>query len=102
HSTWTPQRTTGCASAMLAVLQHLHAVDEHVANADRVGVGMLERPPVRNRRWIEDNASANLPALRMPRRASPGGPSSASSTSHRVLDELRPRVDAPRRACERM
>ena len=42
-------------AGVLAVLQHLHAVDEHVAHAGRVLLRMVERRVVDDRRRIEDH-----------------------------------------------
>ena len=39
---------------MLAVGQHLRAIDEHVTHSDRVLVRLLERGPIGDRSWIED------------------------------------------------
>ena len=52
-------------AGVLAVLQHLHAVDETCANADRVCVGLLERGRVRDRRWIEDDDVGELAGLEL-------------------------------------
>ena len=40
---------------VLAVAQHLHAIDEHVAHAGRVLVRLLERGVILDRRRIEDH-----------------------------------------------
>src|SRR3954466_5687406 len=50
---WTAHNASGFRARMLAVLQHLHAVDEHVAHAGRELFGFLERRMVLDRRRIE-------------------------------------------------
>src|SRR5829696_3628271 len=51
----TAHESAGLCAGVLAVLQHLHAVDEHVAHAGRKLLWLLERRMVLDRCRIEDH-----------------------------------------------
>ena len=50
-----PQRAPRLCASVLAALQHLHAIHEHVRHADRVLVRRLEGRAIGDRRRIEDD-----------------------------------------------
>src|SRR5262249_399160 len=53
-------------AGVLAVLQHLHAVDEDVAHPDGVLVGLLVRRPIHDRLRIEDDDIREVPFAHEP------------------------------------
>src|SRR5690348_1454074 len=52
---WTAHEATRLGAGMLAVLQHLYAIDEHVLHTGRELLRLFEGGMVLDRGWVEDD-----------------------------------------------